>query len=77
MRPALCATAYATLPCLTDWADPDEHSTDNTEATAAVAEMPQFKYLPTPLRHRKTFANAAGAGQCVFEIKPQDAPRRT
>jgi chromosome partitioning protein len=54
-------------------ADPGGHSTDNTEAAAAVAEMPQFEYLPTPLRRRKAFANAAGAGQCVLEIKPQDA----
>ncbi|EBN8847927.1 chromosome partitioning protein ParA, partial [Salmonella enterica] len=26
----------------------------------------------TPLRRRKAFSNAAGAGQCVLEIKPQD-----
>jgi chromosome partitioning protein len=28
--------------------------------------------LPTPLRRRKAFANAAGAGLCVLELKPQD-----
>jgi len=60
---------FAVLNC----ADPGEHSTDNTDAAAAVAELPQFEYLSTPLRRRKAFANAAGAGQCVFEIKPQDA----
>jgi chromosome partitioning protein len=54
-------------------ADPGEQSSDNAEAAAAVAEVPQFEYLPTPLRRRKAFANAAGAGQCVFEIKPQDS----
>jgi chromosome partitioning protein len=61
--------AFAVLNC----ADPGENSTDNTEAAAAVAEVSQFEYLPTPLRRRKAFANAAGAGQSVLEIKPQDA----
>lgn len=59
---------FAVLNC----ADPGESSADNTEAAAAVAEVPQFEYLPTPLRRRKAFANAAGAGQCVLEIKPRD-----
>jgi chromosome partitioning protein len=53
-------------------ADPGERSTDNIEAAAAVAEIPQLEYLPIPLRRRKAFANAAGNGQCVFEIKSQD-----
>lgn len=60
--------AFAVLNC----ADPGENSTDNTEAAAAVAEVSQFEYLPTSLRRRKAFANAAGAGQSVLEIKPQD-----
>ena len=60
---------FAVLNC----ADAGEHSTDNTEAAAAVADVPQFEYLPTPLRRRKAFANAAGAGLSVLEIKPQDA----
>ena len=60
---------YAMLNC----ADPGQTSSDNAEAAAAVAEVPQFEYLPTPLRRRKAFANAAGAGQCVFELKPQDS----
>lgn len=59
---------FAVLNC----ADPGEHSTDNTEAAAAVAEVPQFSYLATPLRRRKAFSNAAGAGLCVLELKPQD-----
>ena len=59
---------FAVLNC----ADPGEHSTDNAEAAAAVAEVPQCDYLPTPLPPRKAFSNAAGAGQCVLEIKPQD-----
>lgn len=61
--------AYAVLNC----ADPGEQSTDNSEAAAAVVDIPQFEYLPTPLRRRKVFANAASAGQCVLEIKPQDS----
>ena len=60
--------AFAILNC----ADPGEHSTDNTDAAAAVAEVPQFEYLPTPLRRRKSFANAAGAGLSVLELKPKD-----
>ena len=60
---------FAVLNC----ADPGERSTDNTEAAAAVADMPQIAYLPTPLRRRKAFANAAGAGLAVLELKPQDA----
>ncbi|MGL5334622.1 MAG: AAA family ATPase [Enterovibrio sp.] len=54
-------------------ADPGEKSTDNNEAALAVSEVPQFEYLPTPLRRRKAFSNAAGAGQCVLELKPVDA----
>lgn len=60
--------AVAVLNC----ADPGEASTDNTEAAAAVADVPQFEYLPTPIRRRKAFANAAGAGLSVLELKPQD-----
>lgn len=60
--------ALAVLNC----ADPGEHSTDNADAAAAVADVPQFKYLITPLRRRKAFANAAGQGLSVLEIKPQD-----
>ena len=59
--------AFAVLNC----ADPGERS-DNADAAAAVAEVPQFEYLPTPLRRRKAFANAAGAGLCVLEAKPRD-----
>lgn len=60
--------AYAVLNC----ADPGELSTDNTDAAAAVADVPQFEYLPAPIRRRKAFANAAGQGMSVLEIKPPD-----
>ncbi|EDF6616198.1 TPA: AAA family ATPase [Escherichia coli] len=53
-------------------ADPGEHSTDNAEAVAAVADVPQFTYLPTPIRRRKAFSNASGAGLAVAELTPRD-----
>jgi chromosome partitioning protein len=53
-------------------ADPGETSADNTEAATAVAEVPQFNYLPTPIRRRKAFSNAAGAGLAVVELSPRD-----
>ena len=60
--------AYAVLNC----ADPGDKSNDNVEAAKAVQEVPQFQYLDTPLRRRKAFANAAGAGLSVLELKPFD-----
>jgi chromosome partitioning protein len=60
--------AVAILNC----ADPGESSTDNADAAAAVAEIPQFEYLNTPIRRRKAFANAAGQGLSVLELKPAD-----
>ena len=53
-------------------ADPGERSTDNAEAAAAVADVPQFEYLPTPIRRRKAFSNAGGAGLAVCELSPRD-----
>lgn len=60
--------AYAVLNC----ADPGATSSDNAEAAAAVADFPQFEYLPTPIRRRKSFSNAAGAGLSVLELNPKD-----
>jgi len=53
-------------------ADPGETSTDNADAAAAVADFPEFEYLPTPIRRRKAFANAAGSGMSVLEQRPAD-----
>ncbi|MCP1638274.1 chromosome partitioning protein [Kerstersia gyiorum] len=61
--------AYAVM----NQADPGEHSTDNADAAAAVAEVSQFTYLPTPIRRRKAFSNASGAGLAVSELSPKDA----
>ncbi len=60
--------AYAVL----NGADPGERSSDNLEAAAAVQDVPPLEYLPTPIRRRKAFANAAGAGLSVLEQKPTD-----
>ncbi len=60
--------AFAVLNC----ADPGEASTDNADAAAAVANFPQFELLQTPIRRRKSFANAAGQGLSVLEAKPTD-----
>lgn len=60
--------AYAVL----NLADSGEHSADNAEAAAAVADVPQFEYLPTPIRRRKAFSNAGGSGLCVTEMSPRD-----
>lgn len=54
-------------------ADPGSLSADNAEAAAAVAEFSQFNYLPTPIRRRKAFSNAGGAGLSVAELSPKDA----
>lgn len=52
-------------------ADPGT-AADNEGAAAAVAEVPQFEYLPTPIRRRKAFSNAGGQGLAVFEMVPKD-----
>ena len=60
--------AFAVLNC----ADTGEASADNADAAAAVADIPQFEYLATPIRRRKSFANGAGQGLSVLEMKPAD-----
>lgn len=60
--------AVAVLNC----ADSGDISIDNKEAAEAVADYPQFEYLATPIRRRKSFANAAGQGLSVLELKPTD-----
>jgi chromosome partitioning protein len=53
-------------------ADTGASSTDNDEAAAAVRDVPQFEYIASPIRRRKAFANASGAGMSVLELKPAD-----
>lgn len=53
-------------------ADPGEKAADNEEAAAAVAFVPQFEYLPMPIRRRKAISNASGKGFAVSEMTPKD-----
>jgi len=53
-------------------ADPGEKSSDNADAAAAVVDVPQFEYLATPIRRRKAYSNAGGAGLAVTELSPRD-----
>lgn len=65
INPALRAAAV--LSCA------DIAGTDNQDAVDALADFPQFNYLPAPIRRRKSFANAAGQGLSVLEFLPKDA----
>jgi chromosome partitioning protein len=47
-------------------------SSDNADAAAALADYPQLELLDTPIRRRKAFANAVGAGLSVEELNPRD-----
>lgn len=47
-------------------------SGDNKDAAEAVAGFSQFKYIDAPIRRRKAFSNAGGAGLSVFEVTPKD-----
>lgn len=51
----------------------DPTGSDNDDAAAALASYPQITYIPHPIRRRKSFANAAGAGMSVLEARPKDA----
>lgn len=55
-----------------NFADPGEHSADNADAAAIVAETEAFEYLPCPIRRRKAFSNAGGSGLAVAEMLPRD-----
>lgn len=50
----------------------DPAGTDNDDAAAAVADYPALQYLDTPIRRRKSVANAAGNGLSVLEQTPRD-----
>lgn len=50
----------------------DTAGTDNEDAAAAVADYPALQYLDTPIRRRKSIANAAGNGMSVLELTPRD-----
>lgn len=50
----------------------DPSGSDNADAAAAVADYPALQYLDTPIRRRKSIANAAGNGMSVLEQTPRD-----
>jgi chromosome partitioning protein len=50
----------------------DAQGSDNQDAAAALADYPGIKYLDTPIRRRKSIANAAGNGMSVLEYMPKD-----
>ena len=54
-------------------ADPGDKSSDNADAAAAVENVPQFEYLPFPIRRRKAFSNAGGGGLAVSELRVRDS----
>lgn len=60
--------AYAVM----NLADPGDRGTDNMDAADAVSGIPHLHYLPLPLRRRKAFASASGAGLAVSEAQPID-----
>lgn len=50
----------------------DTAGSDNEDAAAALADYPALQYLDTPIRRRKSIANAAGNGMSVLELTPRD-----
>jgi chromosome partitioning protein len=52
-------------------ADPGQ-SSDNTDALAALADVPQLTLLDTPNRRRKAFANALGLGLSLDGLNSRD-----
>lgn len=50
----------------------DIQGSDNKDAAEALSDYPTLKYLDTPIRRRKSIANAAGSGQSVLEYLPKD-----
>jgi len=50
----------------------DTAGSDNEDAAAALADYPALQYLDTPIRRRKSIANAAGNGMSVLEFTPRD-----
>jgi chromosome partitioning protein len=50
----------------------DISGSDNEDAAAALVDYPGLQYLNTPIRRRKSIANAAGSGMSVLELMPRD-----
>lgn len=54
----------------------DIQGQDNKDAAAALVDFPGITLLDTPIRRRKSFANAAGEGLSVLEHEPADPKAR-
>lgn len=50
----------------------DITGSDNRDAAEALTDYPALNYLNTPIRRRKSIANAAGNGMSVLEYMPRD-----
>lgn len=50
----------------------DSRGSDNDDAFDMIKEASEFFCLPTPIGHRKAFANAAAEGLAVVELKKVD-----
>jgi chromosome partitioning protein len=50
----------------------DIAGSDNEDAAASLEDYPALEYLNTPIRRRKSIANAAGNGMSVLELTPRD-----
>lgn len=50
----------------------DTSGSDNREAAEALVDYPAIQYLDTPIRRRKSIANAAGNGMSILEYLPKD-----
>lgn len=61
-----------TLRCFGVLNGADSRGNDNQEAIEALADYPLIQHLPTPLAKRKSVANAASRGLCIFEHRPRD-----
>jgi chromosome partitioning protein len=55
----------------------DVQGQDNREAAEALADYPAITYIDTPIRRRKSVANAVGAGLCILEYEPVDRKARS
>lgn len=54
----------------------DIQGQDNKDAAAALADYPAITYVDTPIRRRKSMANAVGAGLSIAEYEPADPKAR-
>ena len=49
---------------------------DNRDAAEALVDFPELQLIDTPLRRRKSVANAVGVGLSILEFEPADEKAR-